>query len=243
MPAVLDLTDQLALLENGDIDLKGQFVWGSNYTFLVNVISGEQSTRAVYKPTRGERPLWDFPTASLAKREVAAYQLSCTLGWDFVPPTVYRKQAPMGRGSLQLFIPHDPEYHFFNFTVQDKDRLRPVVLFDLLVNNADRKGSHLLIDSSGKLWAIDHGICFHTDDKLRTVIWDFIGTPIPGDLLSDVEKVLSALQSGGETFTHLRPYLKEVEIHAIARRAARLLKNPVFPAPQGKERPFPYPPI
>ncbi len=243
MQAILHPSDQLALLESGEIGLEGQFVWGSNYTFLVNVRQEKKEVKAVYKPTRGERPLWDFPAASLAKREVAAYLLSEALGWGFVPPTVYRKQAPLGRGSIQLYIPHDPEYHFFNFSPEDKGRLRPVVLFDLVINNADRKGSHLLKDGNGKLWVIDHGICFHVDDKLRTVIWDFIGSPIPNDLLADLQSVLPDLEKDEKVFILLRPYLREVEIKAITHRARWLLENPIFPAPQGKERPFPYPPL
>lgn len=238
-----NLHDAIILLEKGDIQIEGQFIWGSNYTFLANVNSEGRSIKAVYKPTRGERPLWDFPAASLAKREVAAFFFSKALNWDFVPPTVYRKQGPLGRGSLQLYIDHDPEYHYFNFSPQDKQRLKPVVLFDLLVNNADRKGSHLLVDPTGKLWVIDHGICFHTDDKLRTVIWDFIGSPIPADLLSTVEGIIPRLKPDQDLYAQLRPYLREAEINAIRRRARRLLDHPIFPAPLGKERPFPYPPI
>lgn len=243
MQSTLERIDQISLLEDGEIKIEGQFVWGSNYTFLVEVRSADLAVKAVYKPTRGERPLWDFPAASLAKREVAACLFSDALGWNLVPPTVLRKQAPLGRGSLQLFITHDPEYHYFNFTNQDKQRLRPVAVFDLLINNADRKGSHLLLDANGKLWAIDHGICFHTDDKLRTVIWDFIGSPLPAELVADIERILPHLQKDQDLFLLLRPYLREAEINAIARRARRILANPVFPIPQGGQRPFPYPPI
>jgi streptogramin lyase len=120
----------------------------------------------------------DFPRASLARREVAAYLVSEALGWRLVPPTVYRKDGPIGSGSLQLFIEHDPGYHYFTFSDADRQRLHPVAIFDLLINNADRKGSHLLLDPDGHLWLIDHGLCFHREDKLRTVIWDFAGEPI-----------------------------------------------------------------
>lgn len=243
MQSTLDRIDQISLLEDGEIKLEGQFLWGSNYTFLVELKSADLTVKAVYKPTRGERPLWDFPAASLAKREVAAHVFSAALGWDLVPPTVLRKQAPLGRGSLQLFITHDPEYHYFNFTDQDKQRLRPVAVFDLLINNADRKGSHLLLDANGRLWAIDHGICFHTEDKLRTVIWDFIGSPLPGELITDIERILPRLQRDQDLFLRLRPYLREAEINAIARRARRILANPIFPFPQAGQRPIPYPPI
>ena len=175
----LETSTVLSVLQNGEITIKGEFVWGSNYTFLAEVCQEAQVVQSVYKPSRGERPLWDFPAASLARREAAAYVVSEALGWELVPPTVYRKKAPIGPGSLQLFIEHDPELHYFNLGEADKQRLRPVVLFDLLINNADRKGSHLLYDNHHHLWLIDHGICFHAEDKLRTVIWDFAGEPIP----------------------------------------------------------------
>src|SRR3990172_8423486 len=138
----------LTALEKGQITIQGEFLWGSNYTFQVLVEHEGKTLQAVYKPTRGERPLWDFPKASLARREVAAFLVSEVLGWSLVPPTVYRRQAPIGPGSLQLYVEHDPEYHYFNFSQVDRQRLRPVALFDLLINNADRKGSHLLIDEN-----------------------------------------------------------------------------------------------
>ncbi len=130
------------------------------------------------------------PASSLAKREVAAWMVSQALGWQLVPPTVYRRKGPFGKGSLQLFIPHDPNRHYFSMTDAEKESLKVVTVFDLLINNADRKGSHILWDESGHLWAIDHGICFHRDYKLRTVIWDFIGQPIPQEFLEDIRTFL-----------------------------------------------------
>ena len=183
----------LSILEFGDFTPKGKFLWGSNFTFLVEVTHREGDVLAVYKPTRGERPLWDFPPATLAGREVAAYIVSEALGWGFVPPTVYRANGPEGPGSLQLYIDHEAEYHYFNFSDGDRQRLRPVVLFDLLINNADRKGSHLLIDSEKNLWLIDHGICFHAEYKLRTVVWDFAGELIPERLCGAVAHFLEDL--------------------------------------------------
>ncbi|MBP1702700.1 MAG: hypothetical protein H6Q38_1807, partial [Chloroflexi bacterium] len=120
--------DNLNNLRYGEMQIKGEFLWGSNYTFLVEIIHEQETIRAVYKPTRGERPLWDFPSASLARREVAAYLVSEALNWKLVPPTVYRKKGPIGPGSVQLFVDHDPEYHYFNFTAEDHQRLRPTVL-------------------------------------------------------------------------------------------------------------------
>ncbi len=177
------MTDSLKILrpalEQGEIELKGQFMLGSNYTFLVNVICPGQEIQAVYKPMRGEQLLWDFPEASLAGREVAAYLVSEALGFGFVPLTILR-DGPFGHGSLQQYIDHNPNLHYFNLKPADRPRLRPVALFDLLINNADRKGGHILIQKrTRKLFLIDHGLCFHAEDKLRTVIWDFAGEQIP----------------------------------------------------------------
>ena len=149
---------------------------GSNYTFLVDVHYQDTTVQAVYKPSKGEQPLWDFPESTLALREVAAYLVSECLGFQFVPFTTLRNEGPYGAGSIQQYIEYDPEYHYFNFSDEDKQHLKPVVLFDLLVNNADRKGGHVFFeDGTRKLFAIDHGICFHEEDKLRTVLWDFGG--------------------------------------------------------------------
>lgn len=239
--------DILSVLELGDISLKGEFIWGSNYTFLVEVQHQGSSLLGVYKPSRGERPLWDFPTASLAKREAAAYLVSEALGWRLVPPTVYRRKGPYGAGSLQLYIEHDPEYHYFRFTDEDLQRLRPVVVFDLLINNADRKGSHILKDPDGRLWLIDHGVCFHVEDKLRTVIWDFVGEPIPDELLADLRNLAmqldSAPQQAGDLAQMLHRYLSWAEIRALQRRALRIAEAAIFPEPDPHRRPFPWPQI
>jgi uncharacterized repeat protein (TIGR03843 family) len=233
----------LTALEKGELTLVGEFLWGSNYTFSVQVEYEGLSLQGVYKPTRGERPLWDFPKASLARREVAAYLVSEALGWRLVPPTVYRKQAPIGSGSLQLFIEHDPEYHYFNFSETDRQRLRPVALFDLLINNADRKGSHVLFGPDGHMWLIDHGLCFHRDDKLRTVIWDFAGEPIPEDLCAVLTNFSENLKPGSDLFTTLRPYINGEEITALVGRARWLVKNSAFPDPIPNRRPYPWPPV
>jgi hypothetical protein len=223
--------------------LLGEYVWGSNYTFSVQVEYQDVTVQAVYKPTRGERPLWDFPRASLARREVAAYLVSKALGWDLVPPTVYRKQAPIGPGSLQLFVEHDPEYHYFNFRPADRQRLRPVVLFDLLINNADRKGSHVLIDREGHLWLIDHGICFHREDKLRTVIWDFASEPIPQEYCAALDHLYQMLNPESELVSQLQAVLSQEEIKALAARARHLLTLNRFPEPHPNRRPYPWPPV
>jgi hypothetical protein len=230
------------ILLHGELELKGRFVLGSNYTFLVEVHHDGQTLQGVYKPQRGERPLWDFPEESLAGREVAAYHVSRALGWGLVPLTVLR-DGPLGPGSLQQYIEYDPQYHYFNFSESDKERLRPTVLFDLLVNNADRKGSHVLVDAGGHIWLIDHGVCFHEDDKLRTVIWDFAGESIPEALLTSLAALPPALSGNSGLRAELGHYLNPGEIAALQRRAESLLANPVFPHPPRDRRAYPYPPV
>jgi len=224
-------------LQFGKLAIKGQFVLGSNYTFLVTVRHNGSEYQAVYKPTTGEQPLWDFEENTLALREVAAYVVSETLGFHFVPFTTLRADGPHGPGSLQQYIDFDPQYHYFNFTAADKQSLRPVVLFDLLVNNADRKGSHVFFErGTHKLWAIDHGICFHEMNKLRTVLWDFAGERIPDELLARLNRArdLSGL---------LKPYLNPGEVAALLNRASALSKSKTYPNPPRDRRAFPYPPI
>lgn len=225
------------------MDLEGEFVWGSNYTFLVKVELDSTSISGVYKPTRGERPLWDFPRASLAHREVAAFIVSEALGWGFVPPTVYRQDGPAGAGSLQMFIEHDPEYHYFNFSLQDRERLRKTVLFDYLINNADRKGSHMLIDPQGKLWLIDHGICFHEEDKLRTVIWEFCDSQIPDNLREDLNQFSLRLQTDEQLLNELKPHLTSSEFTALESRVIWLKNLSRFPNPPSYRRATPWPPV
>ncbi|MBC7877491.1 MAG: SCO1664 family protein [Anaerolineales bacterium] len=221
----------------GDYELKGQFMLGSNYTFLVDLHHEGETYQAVYKPTRGEQPLWDFPDNTLAQREVAAYLLSEQLGFHFVPFTTLREDGPHGSGSLQQYIQYDVEYHYFNFTEEDKELLKPVMLFDILANNADRKGSHVFFeDETHKLYAIDHGICFHEENKLRTVIWDFAAQAIPDELLAP----LSQTDSWPDIF---ELYLSPSEITALQRRAQRLLNSRTFPRTPRDRRAFPYPPI
>ena len=228
-----------AVLANGEIELKGQFTRGNNYTFLVNVCHAGSEIPAVYKPTRGEQPLWDFPGNSLAGREVCAYLVSQALGFGMVPFTLLR-DGPLGLGSLQKYIDHDPNYHYFTFKPADLERLRPVVLFDLLVNNADRKGSHILVQKrTRKLYLIDHGLCFHAEDKLRTVIWNFAGEPIPVDLLV----ALATFRANRQFSTSLALYLSPEEVVALDQRAEALLAAGQFPFPPEDRRAFPYPPV
>lgn len=234
---------RLETLHHGTIASRGKFLWGSNYTMLVEVQHGELGFPAVYKPTTGERPLWDFPSATLAAREVAAFLVSESLGWGMVPPTVYREEAPRGPGSLQMYIEHDPEYHYFRFTPEHLARLRPVAAFDLLINNADRKGSHILIDPEDRMWLIDHGICFHAQNKLRTVIWDFAGERIPDGICRDLAAFQNTLCSPSPLRERLEALLSPREVRALERRAELLLADGRFPDPSATYRPYPWPPV
>lgn len=231
-------------LQAGECTIMGQFAWGSNYTFLVQVAQpGVSPLEGVYKPVQGEQPLWDFPAETLAGREVAAYLLSEALGWGLVPPTVLRQDGPFGPGSLQLRVAHDPELHYFTFDNDVRQRLRPTAVFDLLANNADRKGGHILLGEDGHLWLIDHGICFHELPKLRTVVWDFAGEPIPTELLEAVSRLMPQLAAGGTLANQLAAYLSPAELAALLSRTEALLTDAVFPRPPADERYMPWPPV
>lgn len=234
----------IATLINGTLTLHGMFLHGSNYTFLARVQSGGDQVEAVYKPAKGEQPLWDFPASSLGKREAAAYEVSAFLGWDLIPPTVYRRRkAPLGPGSLQVYFRHDPLDHYFNLPTELKPRLIQVAVLDVLINDADRKGGHVLLDETGHLWCIDQGLCFHEQDKLRTVIWDFAGQAVPGNLLEDIRKLLDSLQPESDMFVRLTPLLSPVEISALGQRCLSLLEHPILPEYDPRKRLVPYPPL
>lgn len=238
----LEKTEILKALQEGSLQLEGQFVYGSNYTFMVGVNYEGVDFKAVYKPTRGERPLWDFPNQTLARREVAAYIVSEAFGWALVPPTVYRTlESPMGPGSAQLFVEHDPEYHYFNFKKKDQQRLPEVMAFDLVINNADRKAGHLLVDGEGKLWLIDHGLSFHEEDKLRTVVWDHAGSAIPKQIIADLERFTAQLNLEESLYQQLTSYLLSEELTALQVRAEQLTKSGIFPLPPDDRRVTPWP--
>ncbi len=241
-PRTVSVEALLILLQEGTLEIQGLLPNGSNYTFLAFAARGERRTLAVYKPTRGEQPLWDFPEDTLAYREVAAYLTSEALGWDFVPPTVYRTEGPHGPGSLQYFIQAQPDCHYFTFTNEDKEELPRVALFDLLINNADRKGGHIIKDQAGKLWLIDHGICFNAQPKLRTVVWDYGGQRIPADLLRDLAAFRQRLDDDQELGQAFHSLLAHDEVAALTRRADRLLASRTFPEP-GNGRNYPWPPL
>ncbi len=210
-------------------------------TFLVEVSHPAGCFLAVINAEGNS--LWDLAPESLAGREIAAYVVSEALGWVFVPPTVMRTAGPFGPGSLQLFIPHDPELNYFSFTRSLRLKLKPVALFDLLINNADRKGSHIILGDDKHLWLIDHGLCFHTQPKLRTVIWDFAEQPIPRKLIADLVQLHEKLEADSTLLQNLSPLITPAEITALKTRIVNIIKQPVFPKPDTQVRQFPWPPF
>jgi uncharacterized repeat protein (TIGR03843 family) len=229
----------LRLLSEGELELQGEIPWSSNYSFLVNVHDEALACSAVYKPQRGERPLWDFPDGTLCLREYASFVVSHALGWNLIPPTVLR-DGPYGLGSLQLYVDADPENHFFNLREEHPAEFKRIALFDALVNNADRKGGHCLRDETGHIWCIDHGLTFNAQQKLRTVIWDYAGQPIPPNLLKDLEAFQAQLTQGNGVLQTLDQLLSSREMKRLQTRLERLLKSRRFPEP-GPGRNVPWP--
>ena len=224
------------ILTNGEVELKGRMPWSSNATFLVEACLDGATAPAIYKPHKGERPLWDFPSG-LYQREVATYELSAALGWDLVPLTILREEAPLGIGSLQQFVDADFEQHYFTLLEDEQyhDDFKKVCVFDILSNNTDRKSGHVLLGHDDHIWCIDHGLNFHHEFKLRTVIWDFGGEPIPEPLLADVE----AFVDGGLP-TALALLLDTFERDAVLTRARAVLAERTFPVDTTGRR-YPWP--
>jgi len=224
----------------GTVDLLGLMPRASNYTFLARVSDGAAQALAVYKPRRGEAPLWDFPDGTLHLREVAAFELATALGFPAVPLTVTR-DGPHGPGSFQLFVPADPQEHYFTLRERRPEDFRAVAAFDVVANNADRKSGHCLLGEDGRIWLVDHGVCFNVEPKLRTVIWEFAGEPLPTEVAEAVGRVAGELRSG-PLADRMRQLLSPDEVEATTRRAERLLRAGRFPEPRGG-RPYPWPPI
>lgn len=240
------------------MEIEGRMPWSSNATFLVNIsvdsteaadelrspeyADDGEVLKGIYKPLKGERPLWDFPNG-LFRREAAAYELAHFLGWDVIPRTVVR-DGPFGIGSVQWFVNADFEQHYFTMLENRPDlhdQLRTLAVFDILANNADRKGGHVLVlpgdgESPDTIWGIDQGLCFHDEPKLRTVMWDFASEKIPAVLMPDIER-LATLDSSCDPFTEL---LVDDECGALVERAQKLLRKPVFPRPTSNYA-YPWP--
>jgi len=240
-----EIVEATTLLTCGDIrDEHGMLRWSSNYTFLVTIADQSGQAMAVYKPQRGERALWDFPDGTLCYREVASFLISEALSWRIVPPTVLRS-GPRGVGSMQWFIPSDQNVNYFTFALDTRlaPQLQRLSAFDYLVNNADRKGGHCLLDTEQHIWGIDHGITFHTAPKLRTVIWDFAGEPVPDEINADVQRLYNNLQDETSPLrSALDKLLADGEVQALLARTRRLVTRREYPRP-GPGPNYPWPPV
>lgn len=261
----------LDVLTFGELEIQGRVVDASNVVLLGQLELGDIRVRAVYKPIEGERPLWDFPDGTLAQREAAAFVLSAVGGWNLVPPTVLR-EGPLGQGSVQLWIDADeggtrtlidvapaaelapgwlpvfearlPDGTAVVVAHADRPELAAVAVFDIVINNADRKGSHLVVDAAGALWGFDHGLSAHTEPKLRTVLWGWAGTPLPDADLARLEALAGWLANTRSPVSRtIQELLSPAEVDAVGQRVAGLLKSPRFPRPIGRGPAIPWPPI
>ncbi len=227
-PPATEVEDRLRTLP--EVELLGVLHRASNYTFLAR-LGPDPELLAVYKPAAGESPLWDFESGTLYRREVAAYLLARALRWPDIPPTVIRESAPHGVGAMQLYVEADPGRHYLRAAGVPESAWEAVAVFDVITNNADRKAGHCLCDRDGRVWVIDHGLTFHVDHKLRTVIWDFAGRPLPERLRPSLEKVAGDIRSGplGAAMSEL---ISARELRALLRRIDGVLAAGwVFPSP------------
>jgi len=266
-----ELAHILDALASGEIEVEGRLVDASNVVLLGQMDLDDVRTRVIYKPVRGERPLWDFPDGTLAQREAFAFELSNVGGWNLVPPTVLR-EGPFGPGSVQFWIDTVEEGSRTLVDVvtpaelapgwlpvfeaqltdgtdvvvahADRPELASAAVFDAVINNADRKGSHLVVDRSGSLWGFDHGLCAHTDPKLRTVLWGWVGRPLPEDELDRLEALTGWLSNPRSPLSRtIEVLLSPAEIEALGRRVANLLTTGLFPGPNGRGPAVPWPPL
>ncbi|MGH2698075.1 MAG: SCO1664 family protein [Actinomycetota bacterium] len=237
---MLSAPEVLEVIEHGSLETLGLLPYSSNYAFLALACLEGMEVKTVYKPRRGERPLWDFPPGTLAEREYAAYLVSEAGDLGIVPPTVLRADAPMGTGSVQQFIDHDPNRHYFVLAEERLTEFPSFAAFDIVINNADRKAGHVIEDSTTKLWAVDHGLSFNLEDKLRTVIWEFAGDPLGSELVERLgalkEKLLAPEGLGDELGALLSPG----EAAATRSRTEALLSENRFPVPESQYR-LPWP--
>ena len=238
----MDFADAERLLLTAEFEDCRPLWYSSNYVYLGQMCAeGGVQFAAVYKPHRGETPLWDFPNGELYKREAAAYELAKLLRWPFVPPTVVRN-GPEGVGSVQIYVQHDAHSHFF---VQREvpelvPQLQRMCVYDYVSNNADRKGGHCLLDEQGRIWGIDHGLCFNTQYKLRSVMWDWAGEPVEDEWLADIERAATDLRAESPESERLRDLLPRDEVGSLVGRMERLLRERTYPEP-GPHRHYPWP--
>lgn len=231
----------IEVLKHGEIVSCQLTPAGSNYTFLAQVHLGDHTCPAIYKPRDGEAPLWDFPSGTLYKREYAAYLLSQVLDWNFIPFTIIR-EGPYGIGSVQQFVEHNPRENYYTLTQDEanhegrSNELQTIACFDLVANSTDRKANHLIVGTDGKLWSIDHGLTFHADTKIRTVIWDFAGEPIPKYLLAALTGLAAKLEKPQGRLQELLEQLRPEEIVALSDRVQWVLGERVYPGTPGRRR-------
>jgi uncharacterized repeat protein (TIGR03843 family) len=238
--APADDAEARALLRDGEIDLEGRMLDASNVTLVGYIRTGELEAECVYKPVAGERPLWDFPDGTLAGREVSAALISEATGWRVVPPTVLR-DGPFGPGMVQLWVDGDPDVDLAAFVRSDDPGLRRMAIFDAVVNNADRKGGHIIPTSDGHVYGVDHGICFSVDPKLRTLLWRWAGQPLPAEALEVLEKLTGDLM--GDLGDQLHEHLTRREVRRTQQRVAELLRSGRYPQPSGDWPALPWPPF
>ncbi|WP_084958289.1 SCO1664 family protein [Thermoactinospora rubra] len=231
----------LKLLAEGRMEVVGRLVEATNMTLYCTVALAGRTAACVYKPVRGERPLWDFPDGTLAAREVAAFEVSQAMGWRIVPPTVYR-DGPFGPGMCQLWIETEHEVDLMALVRSRNPALRRMAVFDAVVNNADRKGGHLLPMPDGHVYGVDHGVCFAEEDKLRTVLWQWRGKTLPREAVTALAALERDLDSG-PLHRRLRELLTLAEVEATWRRVKRLLDTGVHPYPSKDWPAVPWPPI
>lgn len=244
---MLDRATTLEVLRDGEIDIVGRIVGSSNNALFVTVTQlcpePEPATviEAIHKPTAGERPLADFPDGTLTRREVAAWHVSDTMGWDIVPPTILR-EGPFGEGMIQSFVELDPGVDVIAMITDDDPRLRRMAVFDAAINNTDRKGGHILpVDGGRHIHGVDHGVCFSAAPKLRTVLWGWRGQPLDADELDGLRRLRDALD--GELGVTLAGLLRRAEIRATVRRVDALLESGRFPLPSAAWPAIPWPPF
>lgn len=239
-PGLVDVDAAARLLGAGELHVEGRLVAASNATLFCTVRLGDCRAHAVYKPVAGERPLWDFPDGTLAGREVAAYAVSEATGWSIVPPTVLR-DGPYGPGMCQLWIDVDETVDIAALARSDHPQLRRMAVFDAVINNADRKGGHLLPTRGGHVYGVDHGVCFSVEDKLRTLLWRWRGRRLPAEEL----EVLGTLRTelDGALGAALGRLLTPAEVAATRHRVARLLTTRRFPQPAEDWPAIPWPPF
>lgn len=220
----------VSLLKRGALGGLKLVPWGSNYTFIAPLCDEQhgQEYAVIYKPVRGEAPLWDFPSGTLYKREQAAYLVSRALGWNFIPPVIIR-DGPHGVGTVQLFVDVDEKRQYYDFRDRHTAELQRIAVFDYITNNADRKVGHCLLGVEGLIWGIDHGLCFNLDPKLRTVIWEFAGDPIPDDIYDDMLELATNGPCLRQLTDQLGELLTQREVNTFLSRLERVLEKPYFP--------------